>query len=54
MLNLVLGLVYEIPKLSTIKDEYLHNIKNKISELSKRSENNLNPYFTISQTKQIS
>lgn len=50
LVNLFLGLIYEIPKLTTTKADFLNTYEATIDGLSQRSAKNLTPKFTLADT----
>ena len=53
MLNIILELIYDIPKLATLKTEFFHSYGSRIDKLSQRSLQNLTPKFTATETIEI-
>ena len=52
-INLMISLVYDIPKIDTIKSDYFHEYAHKIEILAQRTPTNLTPIFSHPQTQAI-
>ena len=50
---MVLYLVHQIPQLSTAKSDFPQVYSEKIRSMTRRSEDNLTPYFTIPEAMRI-